>query len=506
MTLQIAENIRKMRAARGLTQGELAKELCVSPQSVSRWENGQAYPDMEQLPRLADFFGVSLDKLMRGTESRLPRLLEQLRTAEGEMRADPSPVRQRQVCSLLEKITAEEGSGTHYLGRYFYELLRLQKNTSAPLETQVEKVRERYRQELREAGIDDSLALLSSVLLYEAEDKLFQWRKYLPNDPQAVEWDDFMVQRYRFHGAPDKWESAWKRVLRRNVRNLVEMLLSDRPEIPHEMQGAHVHCPLRASEYYKAALDILDAVSSHGDDIFLDLRLRAEWSYAGAICFEGRKEEGLSVIDKVLEQLMWLWDQRGKERELFGDSVLRDRIPCKLSDELIYGCISDILGQTNRREFDSVREQARFLAILSFADRIGIKTVPDEQRRSWHILNFKEHYEPMLHLAKGIPLKDGNAQVTVFVTEKGNMYHSVEQDATVGQANTLRLLEKMQKEGDCHIVRIVCVWQGGYVDVPSYAVRLRVRELDSRNQNADVLLNGGLRYSVKPLSALLSPS
>ena len=64
MKLSIGENIRRLRRAGDLTQEQLADRLGVTYQSVSRWENGSAYPDMELLPALSDIFGVSADELL----------------------------------------------------------------------------------------------------------------------------------------------------------------------------------------------------------------------------------------------------------------------------------------------------------------------------------------------------------------------------------------------------------------------------------------------------------
>ena len=64
MELCIGKNIRRLRTDAGLTQEELAQALCVSPQSVSKWERGEGYPDITALPGLARFFGVTLDELM----------------------------------------------------------------------------------------------------------------------------------------------------------------------------------------------------------------------------------------------------------------------------------------------------------------------------------------------------------------------------------------------------------------------------------------------------------
>ena len=53
--------IADLRKQKGLTQEQLADRLGVSYQSVSRWENGVTYPDIEFLPAIAKYFSVSLD-------------------------------------------------------------------------------------------------------------------------------------------------------------------------------------------------------------------------------------------------------------------------------------------------------------------------------------------------------------------------------------------------------------------------------------------------------------
>jgi len=58
----IGTTIAKLRKENGITQEELAKSVCVSPQAVSKWENG-GVPDTELLPKIADFFEVSIDML-----------------------------------------------------------------------------------------------------------------------------------------------------------------------------------------------------------------------------------------------------------------------------------------------------------------------------------------------------------------------------------------------------------------------------------------------------------
>lgn len=67
----LGENIAALRKNKGFTQEELAKRLGVSPQAVSKWENGTACPDIALLPEIADIFSVTVDDLMRAPAERL---------------------------------------------------------------------------------------------------------------------------------------------------------------------------------------------------------------------------------------------------------------------------------------------------------------------------------------------------------------------------------------------------------------------------------------------------
>ena len=62
--LYIAENLRKLRKAKDLTQEEVAEMLNVSPQSVSKWERGDTLPDITLLPSLANLHKVSVDAII----------------------------------------------------------------------------------------------------------------------------------------------------------------------------------------------------------------------------------------------------------------------------------------------------------------------------------------------------------------------------------------------------------------------------------------------------------
>lgn len=62
--IDIARNITRLRKDRGLTQDDLAGYLSVTKASVSKWETEQSFPDIVLLPRIATYFGISIDDLM----------------------------------------------------------------------------------------------------------------------------------------------------------------------------------------------------------------------------------------------------------------------------------------------------------------------------------------------------------------------------------------------------------------------------------------------------------
>ncbi len=74
--LYLSQNLRKYRTMKNLTQEDIAEYLHVTPQSVSKWERGESYPDITFLPALANIFETSIDILIgmdtiRAEETRM---------------------------------------------------------------------------------------------------------------------------------------------------------------------------------------------------------------------------------------------------------------------------------------------------------------------------------------------------------------------------------------------------------------------------------------------------
>lgn len=84
--IALSANIKKYRLEKEMTQTQLASVFNVSEQAVSRWENGNTYPDIQLLPAIADYFGITIDELMGmenyKDEREADKIMEEVRENE----------------------------------------------------------------------------------------------------------------------------------------------------------------------------------------------------------------------------------------------------------------------------------------------------------------------------------------------------------------------------------------------------------------------------------------
>ena len=79
--MEMGKEIRRLRNDRGLTQEALAAALNVTAQTVSKWECGNSIPDVQLLPEIAVYFGVTIDQLFAMTpEQQIERIENRIYT------------------------------------------------------------------------------------------------------------------------------------------------------------------------------------------------------------------------------------------------------------------------------------------------------------------------------------------------------------------------------------------------------------------------------------------
>lgn len=106
--MEIGAKIRHLRCKAGLTQEQLAEKLGLSAQSVSKWENAVAMPDITLLPKLSEEFGVSIDELFDLTREQKLRRIENRMDLEAEL---PGDVFREYEEFLNEQLSATNGKG-----------------------------------------------------------------------------------------------------------------------------------------------------------------------------------------------------------------------------------------------------------------------------------------------------------------------------------------------------------------------------------------------------------
>ena len=113
----LGRRIARLRLAKTATQERLAKELNVSPQAVSKWENDINYPDISLLPDLARFLGVSVDELLSGASASTQESVAaqestaEKSTAAQESAAEVVSVAADEPAEIVEEPTEQDSQG-----------------------------------------------------------------------------------------------------------------------------------------------------------------------------------------------------------------------------------------------------------------------------------------------------------------------------------------------------------------------------------------------------------
>ena len=77
--MELGKRITELRKANNLTQEGMAERCSVTRQTISNWENGKSYPDLEMLVSISDSFDISLDTLVKGDGKMVQEITKEQR-------------------------------------------------------------------------------------------------------------------------------------------------------------------------------------------------------------------------------------------------------------------------------------------------------------------------------------------------------------------------------------------------------------------------------------------
>jgi len=366
MKIQFGETLKKLRTKKGLTQSELAAVLSVTSQSVSRWEYGQSYPDIEQIPIIADYFRVTIDELMGRSGAGAEKLEQELRRIRREEDLGNIQIRRR-LCAVLKELAADNPHG--YAIAYFREIVFLHRDGFC-WESDVEEARELCRQVLETCSKERIPTHLASIMVHEDEDKIGMWQSYITADSNLASWDDILLMRYFAALSTDKWEKQRQTVLWQTVMKAVYTMANDIP-LPREKSRRVNSCVmggLHNAAHYRKVLDLIDLFSEEESDIFLEARLFAEIRLAAALSQEGHGADGLALLDTVRQHLELAAESEGKK--LRGSVPQLAFVEKESPASRAYNAACDICMQEGCPEFDPVRDDGRFRAFFEYAESI----------------------------------------------------------------------------------------------------------------------------------------
>lgn len=110
MSVKQGEYLKELRVKHKLSQEKLGEKLGLSRQSVSKWEQGYATPDTDNLIKLSELYGVSVDTI--------------LKCGEAEEAADPSPAEAVKVTADTdEKKVKKKKHGWFFISFPFFDVI-----------------------------------------------------------------------------------------------------------------------------------------------------------------------------------------------------------------------------------------------------------------------------------------------------------------------------------------------------------------------------------------------
>ena len=117
----LSKRLKELRAAKGMTQADLANYLGITQQAIAKWERDKAEPDIETLNKIADYFHVTTDELL-GRETKggyyidkeTAEIANALKEGDGMLRVmfdvarDLPPEKMREAANYIEYLKAKQ--------------------------------------------------------------------------------------------------------------------------------------------------------------------------------------------------------------------------------------------------------------------------------------------------------------------------------------------------------------------------------------------------------------
>lgn len=377
MNLNFAENLKRLRKEKGVTQEKLSEILGVSAQSVSRWELSICYPDIEMLPAIANYFGVTVDELLSNDTCSKEKDQEIFNQT-----VDKLSDKTTECIDFITKYCQKYPENNYYAYQLIYAIQRY----AACDEDKAERympVLLKYTQRLLETGYRNATIQIMTTLCNEKE--LDKWLKMVP-------YSSGFSRRYCLllrSQAKNNWEEAY---VQQGMQMFETMAIQLDERLPDKL-GAR-----KKAEFQKSILNIMDSFGNGRDipDGWKCFYAYKQLVLSACLFSLGKTDEAWENFEAAIEKCKyvlslddeWLdiggavfsnikvnkvWnfaiDEKGQKHKLFGTAS------CPNADMWF---IHNLLTDPRWAWFNSVRETQRYKEALAWVAEAE-KKISDEE-------------------------------------------------------------------------------------------------------------------------------
>lgn len=315
MKLSLGDNIRRLRRARDLTQEQLADRLGVTYQSVSRWENSTAYPDIELLPAIGDIFSVSVDELLGVPETEKEKQADALCEEFRSLRNKSVPEESREewlknLADIVRKLRVDY-AGCDCVWKYWLSsndwLMRQE-----PLLSET-----RLFAEARLEKVPDDTYVINAMATVEDDDHLDAFLKRYATK-YDVSRDALLLERYIRRGEEEKASPIKQQRLFEDIDDAMSNTASTPyPERYGDIEYAYAKNTAQLGILHAFAEETPTPehpITCGAGDIDFWAEARIELGVCRARCLSGlgRTEEAFTVLEdtvSLLERVMEITDR-----------------------------------------------------------------------------------------------------------------------------------------------------------------------------------------------------
>ena len=298
MTCKIGEKIRSLRLQHHLTQEQLADRLGVSYQSVSRWENGVTYPDIELVPAIARCFSASTDDLLgQDDANKRKRIKKRI--------SDISDMTEQDSESLTEfiRLCRREQNGLEYFRDICYALRYTSLFQNANVMNELRKSKELFFEACSDAALRSEALGYYACLEEEGHVKALLDR-YASESTTAKDY--LLKERYLFRDEYDQFNSARQRHFHKQIAHLIDGDVSLWRDSTQPMDADYTLFENNAKAMLLHGLCQEAPTEQHpitcgkAPDVFAEQRIYIGLRQACAYAAKGHREQTYAVLEDTV--------------------------------------------------------------------------------------------------------------------------------------------------------------------------------------------------------------